>query len=332
MEPVIYLIVGIALLYLLRKFLKGPKAIRVNMKGKVVIITGASSGIGKETAIQLLEDEATVVFACRDKKKTLQVIENIVNKVGKSSQERAIFMELELSSFSSVDKFVAEIKSKFNSIDILINNAGYIAHKYEITNDKIEAMAQTNHYSHVKLTLGLLDLFKSSEGRIINVSSLAHNFSNYATHIKTCFGPDKDQFKDFFTVTGSFVSYGNTKLANIYFGQYLAKRFENEKKYNHLAAYSLHPGAVDTEFTNGLTARGKIYYIITKLLAPAITYFMKNPNDGAQTTLHLCYSKLNDLKNGGYYQDCSLGKLSKTAKDESIRDYLMTETLKVFNN
>lgn len=329
MELVIYLIVAIILLYFTRKFLKGPKAARTSMKGKIIVITGASSGIGKEAAIQLLEDEATVIFACRDKSKTLKVIDEIVNKVGKSSAQRAIFMHLELTSFESVDSFVKEFKSKFNSIDILINNAGYIAHKYELTNNKIEAMAQTNHYSHVKLTLGLLDNFNASEGRIINVSSLAHNFSNYDTHIKTCFGPDKDQFKDFFSFTSSFVTYGNTKLANIYFTQYLAKRFESEKKYNHLVSYSLHPGAVDTEFTNGLTARGTLYLLFIRLISPLISFFMKNPNDGAQTTLHLCYSSLKDLKNGAYYRDCSLGKLSKTAKNESIKDYLMEETLKV---
>ena len=201
MGLLLYSIFALILLALLRKYIRGPKAKRTSMKNKIIVITGSSDGIGKEQAFQLLEDGAIVVFACRSESKTKKTFEEI--KLLKNSEDclkRAHFIQLDLKSFKSVNYFINELKSRFNKIDILVNNAGLAASSFEITEDGLESMIQTNHYSHLKLTLGLLDLFDKTEGRVINVSSLAHNFSNYDTTIKTNFKKDQDQYKDYFFI------------------------------------------------------------------------------------------------------------------------------------
>ena len=334
----IYFIVPavIFILYLLRKFFKGGRTKRTSIEGKTIIITGSSDGIGKETAFNLLEDGATVIFACRDKEKTMKVIEETKNlKNGKECFKRSFFIQLDLASFKSVDSFINEFKSKFNILDILINNAGYSTAVYKETEDGLEAMSQTNHFSHVRLTLGLLDYFNKNEGRILNISSMAHAYSNFEKTIKTNFSKAKghNQYKDSFSIVNIWTVYGNTKLANIYFTSYLTKKFESEKKYSHLHAYSVHPGAVSTGFLGVLSKDKtilKIFQSFFKILI--IPFLFKNLNDGAQTHLHLCYRDVKDLKDGGYYKDCKLSEPAKIAKNEEICNYLMEETLKIIKN
>lgn len=330
MGLLLYSIIALIVLTLVRKYIKGPKAKRTNMKNKVVVITGSSDGIGKEQAFQLLEDGAIVIFACRSESKTKKAFEEIKSlKNSEDCLKRAHFIQLDLKSFKSVNYFINQFKSKFNKIDILVNNAGIAASSFEITEDGLESMIQTNHYSHVKLTLGLLDLFDKTEGRIINVSSLAHNFSNYDTTIKKNFGKDKDQYKDYFFIPKNNIPYGNSKIANIYFTQYLVELFESNEKYANLYSYSLHPGAVDTNFLNNYVSKSLFWRILVNVFYPFVYFFFKASNDGAQTQLHLCYSAVKDLKQGGYYSDCQLGKLSETTKNKEIKDYLMNETLKI---
>lgn len=329
----IYFTAFLILLYLLRKYVKGKKATRKPMKNKIVIITGASDGIGKETAIQLLEDGAKVILACRDEKKTQGVLAEISKKpFGKELIANATYIHLDLSSFKSVDKFTAEFKSRFTQVDILVNNAGYAASKFELTEDGIEKMIQTNHYSHVKLTLNLLDYFNKQEGRVINVSSIAHNFSNYKDRLFKSFTKDQDQFKDLMYIPMNNIPYGNTKLANIYFTQYLTDLFSSDKRYSHLHSYSLHPGVINSNFVDYQMKESIFFKYLFKFLYPILIFFLKTSNDGAQTQLFLCYSDSKDLKDGGFYNNCAIGTISQNAKNEQMKEYLMKETLKVINN
>lgn len=320
--------------FLLRWFIKGPMATRRNMKDKVVIITGSSSGIGKESAFSLLEDGATVIFACRNKSKTQDVINQTKTlKNGEECFKRSHFIKLDLTSFKSVDNFVKEFKAKFNRLDILMNNAGLINSKFDLTEDGLESMVQSNHYSHVRLTMALLDSFNQEEGRIINVSSMGHMLSNYSTHLKTNFSKSQghDQFKSFFgSFINSFTTYGNTKLANVYFAQYLAELIEKTPKYKHIKAFSLHPGVISTNFADGFkgTLTGKITYIISY---PITQLIYKTCIEGAQTQLHLCYESLDKLSNGSYYNDNKVAQISSTARNKELRNYLMEETLKETN-
>jgi len=311
--------------------MKGPRATPKNMNDKIVIITGSSAGLGKQSAFELLKNGATVIFACRDEKKTMSVInecKNLPNLTNNktSPYERAVYMPLDLCSFASVQKFVVAYKKKFKTVDILMNNAGYLATKFELTRDGLESMIQTNHYSHVMLTLLLIDNFDKDEGRIVNLSSLAHTFANYETTLKNQFPKEKDQYEK--DLNGGVINktaiYGNSKLANIYFTQYLENMFSTNPKYKHLKAYSCHPGTVDTEFS-----RWAYEYMLFKFVYPIIRYFLKTEFDGAQTQLHLCYEDVSKLESGSYYVDCKLTQTSKASHNKELRDFLMDETLSV---
>ena len=114
------LIITLILLKLLRKYFNGPmyKGIK-DVNKKIIIVTGSSAGIGKETAFDLLDNGATVIFACRDEKKTIAVINEIRNL---EVRERAIFMKLDLCNIESVNDFAKEFKSYYNKLDILVNS------------------------------------------------------------------------------------------------------------------------------------------------------------------------------------------------------------------
>eukprot|EP00340_Litonotus_pictus_P011343 CAMPEP_0170535852 /NCGR_PEP_ID=MMETSP0209-20121228/101829_1 /TAXON_ID=665100 ORGANISM="Litonotus pictus, Strain P1" /NCGR_SAMPLE_ID=MMETSP0209 /ASSEMBLY_ACC=CAM_ASM_000301 /LENGTH=343 /DNA_ID=CAMNT_0010837159 /DNA_START=97 /DNA_END=1129 /DNA_ORIENTATION=- len=336
------------------------------MEGKIVIITGSSAGIGKENAFELLKNGATIIFACRDEKKTMKVIEKTKEipqgQYKTSAFERSIFMKLELTSFESVKNFAKELKAKFNKVDILLNNAGYVTMNYNLTKDNLEAMIQTtttpmsfllnnagyvtmtynltkdnleamiqtNHHSHVLLTYLLLDVFDKTEARVINVSSIGHSFSNYDTKLKEEFGVGKDQYKK--EIEGSlpnkFVAYGNSKLANIYFSQYLAEKSNFDKRFSNIVSYSLHPGAVDSEFSRFSDESSIFLRIFMWVARPLLWFGSKTENDGAQTQLRMCYDKKENLKNGGYYKDLVDGPLSKNAQNKEIRDLVMEQTMK----
>ena len=326
---IIYFLCLIYFYFLLRKWIKGPKANPTNMSGKVVIITGSSSGLGKQSAFELLKNGATVIFACRDMKKTLSVIEEckkLTNNVSCNTDpyNRAVYMQLELSNFASVLSFSNAFKKKFDKLDILMNNAGYIATNFELSEDGLEKMIQTNHYSHVMLTLLLIDKLIEN-GRIINISSITHLISNYSTTLIKQFPKGQAQYQK--EINGSFyspfVSYGNTKLANIYFSQYLENYFSNSQKFKNIKIFACHPGIVSTEFLRFL-GNGLLY----KVLSFFYKFISKTEYDGAQTQLHLCYEDLSKLISGGYYGDCSLKTLSNSSKNKILRDFLMSETIK----
>lgn len=139
-----YTFSSIFVFYIIRKFCNRPKTwLKPSVEGKTIIFTGASDGIAKEAALQLVRDGALVIFACRNKEKTLAAISELKDQKHKS---RAIFIELDLSSFDSIKKFVKEFKLKFQKLDILVNNAALVNQNYQITADGIEATLQTNTF------------------------------------------------------------------------------------------------------------------------------------------------------------------------------------------
>jgi retinol dehydrogenase-12 len=302
------------------------------MKGKIVIITGSSSGIGKVNARHLLEDGAEVIFACRNRGKTLKVIEKICRK-NNEMINRAHFMELNLSSFKSVIKFSNEFKSKFKTLDILVNNAGaYPPKDLVLSDDQIEIMFQSNHLSPMVLTLSLLECFKSDNGRIINVSSFAHIQSDYSLkkieemrndlNFKAV---EQQYFKNLWI---QHYYYANSKLGNIYFSNYLSEILE--KKYPHVKTVSLSPGLVYTEFARFFYDHnffGKIY----RFLWPSYKLIARNVVSGTQTSLHTCYLPHEDLLNGAYYNDCKIAKVSNLAEDKVIRNEFIKFSLEIIN-
>lgn len=288
-----YIVSLIFIFFIIRFFVNGPKtSASRDIKNQIIIVTGSSAGIGKETARDLLNKGAKVIFACRDRLKTLAVIDQISNE---STKNNAFFMKLNLSSFKSVVEFINDFSKKFDKLDMLINNAGVFLEKLTLTEDNLETDMQTNHISHFALTGLLLKyLKKSDDPRIINVSSDAHKFADYANDY---FAFNEETFR-------MWKMYAVSKAANVYFSEALKELSEiKDYEYKKILSASVHPGAVFTEISR--TDGKAIYYkILTLLFKPMMIIFFKNEEMGAQTTLHCCYISKEDFINGGYYKDC----------------------------
>jgi len=144
--------------------------IKNDLTGKLIIVTGSSDGIGLETAKDLLNSNAKIIFACRNKVKA----EKIINRFPENLKKNSIFIQLDLNSFKSIENFSKEIKSKYPRIDILINNAGMAADKMAKTEDGYLDTYQVNYLGNALLTLLLFEHFNEKESKIINVSSMAY--------------------------------------------------------------------------------------------------------------------------------------------------------------
>ena len=285
-----FIIIGtILLLCLIKYFYNGPASpIKRDMSGKVILITGASAGIGKEAAIELLGEGATVICASRSQDRTIAVI----NKSKKP--ENGVFYYLDLSSFKSTIDFAEKIKKNFpNGIDILINNAGQVFPKPELTDDRIEKSIQTNHLGHFVLTALLIEKFIKPGGKVINVSSRGHK----RTEQSLVENLEKDlEFENLSNYYEMIEFYCFTKLANVIHAKFLAKN------YPHITCVSLHPGVVNSDIWDKTEG---VFNFIVNCLKPFAYFFIKNEKMGAQTTVYLAYEDNERLTNGGYYKDCA---------------------------
>lgn len=300
-------------IYLIRWFCNGPKTNATrDMTHKIAIITGCSAGIGKETARDLLDKGAKVIFACRDKVKTLRIIDALVNEKNRSN---AIFMQLNLANFKSMNSFVQEFSKKFDRLDLLINNAGVFNDKLFITEDGIENTLQTNHISHFTLTGLLLKYLKNSDDpRVINVGSEAHAWA----------GDGIEYFKFNDATYKMFISYGISKAANIYFSEFLTEYSKKNNKLSQMKAVTVHPGGVNTEISR-TKGKGIMIKLIMGFFRPFMYLFFKDEKMGAQTTLHCCYIDRAELVEGGYYANCKVSK-----KNENIRKYGLENKVNLF--
>ena len=223
---------GIGGLYAGKKFfVDGPKCTcKTSLAGKTVIITGANTGIGLETAVDLSKRGARVVMACRDEVKGRKAVEEVV---ARSQNKDVVFSQLDLASLRSVKEFSSRVLEEETHIDILINNAGVALTPYTKTEDSFELQFGVNHLGHFLLTNLLLERLKAAPAaRVINVSSRAHhggviNFEDLQS--ERSYSPYK--------------AYAQSKLANILFTRALSKRLEE----SNMTTYSLHPGVVQTE-------------------------------------------------------------------------------------
>ncbi len=205
---------------------------KAKLTGKTVIITGANTGIGLETAVDLAKRGARVILACRNAEKGKAAVEEV--KKRSDNFNAVLFAQLDLASLQSVRDFSSKMLETEPQIDILINNAGIMIPPYTKTEDGFEIQFGVNHLAHFLLTNLLLERMKESPAaRIVNVSSLAHQYG-------------KINFDDLQSeVSYSRVwAYSQSKLANVIFTRSLAARLRDSP---NVTTYSLHPGSVDTE-------------------------------------------------------------------------------------
>jgi NAD(P)-dependent dehydrogenase (short-subunit alcohol dehydrogenase family) len=268
--------------------------------GRVVIVTGSSSGIGFETARVLADKGAKVVIAVRNLEKGSQAMEKIL---ADNSEAALQVMELDLANLKSVESFAENFKKEHSRLDLLINNAGVMIPPYSKTADGFELQFGTNHLGHFALTGLLLELLLNTAGaRIVNVSSGAHKVGKL----------DFDDLNWEKRGYSAWRAYGDSKLANLYFTYELDRRLK-AKKFE-LPVTAAHPGYTATELQRNMGVFEFLNYI-----------FAQNVSMGALPTLRAATEK--DLKGGEYFGPNGLMEMwgnpvrvesNELSRDESI--------------
>ena len=216
---------------------------------KNCIITGATDGIGKQSAIELAKLGYNVGIIGRNEEKGNSVINQIAVSSGNDSVE---FFRADLSLINNLNDLVSSIRQKYDSVDILINNAGAYFENYIETSENLEMTFSLNHLSYFQLTMILMDMIiAESPGRVINVSSNAH--------FRAKLDLNNIQMKNNYK---GWTAYCNSKLMNILFTYELHKRF----KETGITFNALHPGFVDTNLGNNNKGLGKVILDIGKKL------------------------------------------------------------------
>ena len=249
------------------------------MGGKVVLITGGTSGIGRAAATALAAMGAEVVVTGRDRERGEAAVEEIRRDSG---NERVSLMLADLSVQAEVRGLAEEFRERHDRLDVLVNNAGLVQSRRVETPDGLELTLAVNHLAPFLLTNLLLDLLKkSAPSRVITVSSEARRGASI----------DFDDLQSERRYRG-FPVYGMTKMANILFTYELAERLEG----TGVVANCLHPGAVSTNFAQN--NRGPIA-LLFRLFKP----FMRSPEQGADTLVYLASSPEAGELNGKYLTD-----------------------------
>jgi NAD(P)-dependent dehydrogenase (short-subunit alcohol dehydrogenase family) len=266
----------------------------IALKGKVVLITGVTSGLGKETARALAKMGSTIVFTTRDNQKGIDTKEELVKSSG-NSDIHVLFCDL--ASFDSIRKCASEFKAKFQRLDVLINNAAIWDYTRRESKDGIENIFATNLLGPFLLTHLLLDLLKkSSPSRIVNLTSGLHSGTiNF----------DDIEFKQKFS---GLKAYRQSKLGVILFTRLLAKKLEG----TGVTVNTVHPGMNRTNL--GRDA-GRISQAIFKLIT-------KDPKIGAQTTIYLASSQEVENVTGEYFYKKQKKKSSEESYDMKLAQKL----------
>lgn len=263
------------------------------MAGKICMITGANSGVGRATAMELARLGATVVMVCRSRERAEPVLQEIRRATGSSSVE---LMIADLSSQRSIRALAEAFRQKYDRLDVLLNNAGAIFLKRDVTEDGLEATFALNHLGYFLLTNLLLGMLKASApSRVINVSSGAHAVGTI----------DFDDLQGERKYSG-WKAYSQSKLANVLFTAELARRL----KGTGVTANCLHPGFVRSSFaTETQMAR-----IMLFLLRP----FTISPEEAAETTVYLASSDEVAQVTGKYYVRMRPVKTSRESTDPEV--------------
>ncbi len=262
----------------------------MSMEGKICIITGANSGIGKATAIDLAKMNATIVMMCRSKERGEEAQKEIIELTG---NKKVDLLLCDLSSQESIRKFVSEFKSKYQKLHILINNAGIMLSKRVISVDGFEMNFVVNYLASFLLTNLLLDVLKkSAPSRIINVSSAAHRMAKM----------DFDDLQSEKRKYRLFKIYGTSKLALMLFSYELSRRLEGTS----VTVNTLHPGVVNTNLGQDQSSFSRGF---AKL-------FFKKPEKGAETSIYLASSQEVEGITGKYF----IKKQQKQSSEESYNE------------
>lgn len=266
------------------------------MQGKVCMVTGANSGIGKVTALELAKQGATVVMVCRNGEKGRAAQAELKAQSGNDA------VDLLLADFAvlqQVRELADTFRQKYSRLDLLVNNAGLFLDKRRESADGYEYTFAVNHLAPFLLTNLLLDRLKASApARIVNVASEAERAARLDF--------DNLQLQHGFS---GMRAYGNTKLANILFTYALARRLEG----TGVTANCLHPGGVKTNFGQG-TWFGLLYTVLQP--------FLRTPEKGAETVIYLATSPAVADVTGKYFKDKRTIRSMTLSYDQAVQERL----------
>ncbi|KAJ4184014.1 hypothetical protein NW767_013357 [Fusarium falciforme] len=271
------------------------------LDGKSVLITGCSSGIGVETAKALFLTGATLYLTARNLDKAKKALGDLVNS------NRVHLLELALDSLSSVRACAAEYVSKSNTLDILVCNAGVMATPEGRTKDGFETQLGTNHLGHFLLfnliqPALLAAATHRQSSRVVVLSSAAHRWGE--------FDPSNVNFEGNYD---PMVAYGASKTANLWMAN------EVERRYGALGihAWSIHPGFIQTDLGRHMSRDQQG----AAMNDPYLASLLKNPEQGAATSVWGAVASALDGKGGKYLEDCSIAEAWNSSAPQSIPGY-----------
>ena len=284
----------------------------VNLSGKRVLVTGASAGLGVETCRTLAAHGATVVGAARDLNKAKNATE-IVRKDAKNSGSLEL-VELDLASLKSVRACADALVKTGKQFDVVICNAGVMACPKGTTADGFETQFGTNHLGHFVLVNRIAPLIKKNGGRLVNLSSAGHRFSDVDLN-----DPNFEH-----TPYTEFGAYGRSKTANVLF----AVEFDRRHKAEGIRATAVHPGGIQTELGRHMTPeliQGMLKSIEdANKSAGAPAFEWKTVPQGAATTVWSGFVAPADAVGGKYCEDCHVAELQENPQARGgVRGYAL---------
>jgi NAD(P)-dependent dehydrogenase (short-subunit alcohol dehydrogenase family) len=277
------------------------------MSNKVCMVTGANSGIGKETARRLAELGATTIMVCRNREKGRKSLMEIRETSGNPKVELLL---ADFASLDSVRSMTIEFQKAHDSLHVLVNNAGLVRLTRSVTVDGLETTFQVNYLSHFLLTRLLLDLLmRNGPSRIINVSSASH----YNGHLNL---EDLQMQKGY----GVMRAYGQSKLAQVLFTYELARRLEGKG----VTVNALHPGTVATNIVGNSLGHFSFLGKLSRLV-------LMGPSDGAETSVYLASSKEVEGITGKYFDKKREKESSTESRDRQLAERLWVSSSKLVN-
>jgi len=277
------------------------------MQGKICLVTGANSGIGKATALGLAQMGATVVMVCRDRTKG-EAAQRVVK--AKSGNDSVDLLLADLSSQQSIRQLAQDFKQRYTQLHVLINNAGVYNFTRRETVDELEMTFAVNVLAPFLLTNLLLDVIKASApSRIINVSSDSHE----AGYINLDDLQSKKSYR-------AMRTYGQSKLALILITYELARQLQG----TGVTVNCLHPGFVATNI-----AQGNLPPIARTLAKFILSFFGVSPEEGAKTSIYLASSPDVEGVTGKYFVKSVPKQSTPISYDESLQQRLWDECTKL---
>ena len=261
-------------------------AMATDMSGKTVLITGATGGIGKETARALADAGATVIVSGRDSSRLAAAVGELRSGGGKGRFEE---LKMDLGSLDSVRAAAVEVHERWDRLDVLVNNAGVILSGRQESADGLELTMATNHFGHFLLTELVLDRLKqSAPSRIVNVSSTAHRGARSV-------GLDDLQSQASYSAMGA---YSRSKLANLLFTRELARRLSG----TGVSVFAVHPGVVRTGWGRSGDTRGVLNIFLS------LAFFVQiSPRMGAAASVYAASHPGIEEHSGAFYQRAVFG-------------------------